>query len=113
MIAPSCTGSNLLELNGDDLRPLPLEQRKARVAELLAPITGGVELPEHIEADGAIVLLHACKLGCEGIVSKRRDAPYRSGRVRSWLKIKNPASPAMTRVWSAKAKGRPEAALAR
>ena len=49
-------GFDLLELDGDDLRPRPLEQRKARLAELLAPITGGIELSEHIEADGA------CKL---------------------------------------------------
>jgi|SRR5271165_5322127 len=45
--------------------------------------------------DGAIVFRHACKLGCEAIVSKGRDAPYRSGRVRTWIKVKNPASPAM------------------
>jgi bifunctional non-homologous end joining protein LigD len=45
------------------------------------------------------VFEHACQLGLEGIVSKRRDAPYRHGRCRAWLKVKNPASPAMTRVW--------------
>jgi ATP-dependent DNA ligase len=39
------------------------------------------------------------RLGCEVIVSKRRDAPYRSGRVKTWLKIKNPAAPTATRVW--------------
>ena len=88
-------GFDLLELNGDDLRSLPPEQRNARLAELLAPVTGGIELSEHIEADGAIVFLHACKLGCEDIVSKRRDAPYRSGRVWTWIKVKSPASPAI------------------
>jgi bifunctional non-homologous end joining protein LigD len=41
---------------------------------------------------------HACKLGLEGIVCKRRDAPYRSGRSKTWLKVKNPASPAMLRL---------------
>jgi bifunctional non-homologous end joining protein LigD len=41
---------------------------------------------------------HACKLGLEGIVSKRRDAPYRSGRCKNWLKVKNPASSAMMRL---------------
>jgi ATP-dependent DNA ligase len=61
--------------------------------EVPAPITGGIELSERIQSDVAIVFLHACKLGCEDIVSKRRDAPYRSGRVRTWIKIKNPASP--------------------
>jgi bifunctional non-homologous end joining protein LigD len=57
-----------------------------------------VRFNEHIEFDGAIVFKHACKLGLEGIVSKRRDFPYRSGRTKSWIKVKNPASPAMLRV---------------
>ena len=92
-------GFDLLELNGTDLRPLPLEQRKAKLAGLLRRLAGGIELSEYIEADGATVFRHACKLGCEGIVSKQRDAPYRSGRVRTWIKVKNPASPAMTRMW--------------
>jgi bifunctional non-homologous end joining protein LigD len=52
----------------------------------------------HIEGDGPIIFEHACKMGLEGIVSKRRDLPYRSGRVRSWIKVKNPASPAMLRI---------------
>lgn len=43
--------------------------------------------------------LGACKFACEGIVSKRRTSPYRSGRVRTWIKTKNPNSPAMARVW--------------
>jgi bifunctional non-homologous end joining protein LigD len=48
--------------------------------------------------DGEAFFTPACKLGCEGIVSKRRDLPYRSGRAKSWLKIKNPASPAVLRI---------------
>lgn len=44
------------------------------------------------------IFAHACKLGCEGIVSKRRDLPYRSGRAKSWLKIKNRKSPVMLRI---------------
>jgi ATP-dependent DNA ligase len=51
-----------------------------------------------MEGDGAIIFKHACKLGLEGIVSKRRDLRYRSGRVKSWIKVKNPASPAMLRI---------------
>jgi hypothetical protein len=47
--------------------------------------------------DGAMVFLHACKLGLEGIVSKRLQAPYRSGPSRDWIKVKNPDSPAMIR----------------
>jgi bifunctional non-homologous end joining protein LigD len=57
-----------------------------------------VRLSEHIEGDGAIIFKRACKLGLEGIVSKRRDLPYSSGRVRSWIKVKNPASPAALRI---------------
>jgi bifunctional non-homologous end joining protein LigD len=48
--------------------------------------------------DGATAFEHACKLGLEGIVSKRRDISYRSGRIKSWIKVKNPKSPAMLRV---------------
>ena len=90
---------DLLELNGKDQRALPLEERKARLADLLTPGAGGIKPSEHIEADGATVFRHACRLGCEGIVSKQRASPYRSGRVRTWIKVKNPDSPAMTRVW--------------
>ena len=54
-------------------------------------------LNEHTDEDGATVFRHACKLGFEGIVSKRLAAPYRSGPSRDWLKVKNPDSPAMRR----------------
>jgi bifunctional non-homologous end joining protein LigD len=93
-------GFDLLELDGADLRREPLERRKAALAKLLRRSHDGMQLVEHIEAvDGATVFAHACKLGLEGIVSKRRDARYQHGRSRAWLKVKNPASPAMTRVW--------------
>jgi bifunctional non-homologous end joining protein LigD len=46
---------------------------------------------EHLEGDGPEIFRHACKLGLEGIASKRRDLPYKSGRCRSWVKIRNPA----------------------
>jgi bifunctional non-homologous end joining protein LigD len=85
---------DLIELNGDDLRREPLEVRKATSTSLLTKT-----LSEHIEADGETVFSHACKLGCEGIVSKQRASPYRSGRTKTWIKVKNPDSPAMTRVW--------------
>jgi transposase-like protein len=58
----------------------------------------GIVLSEHTDEDGATVFQHACRLGLEGIVSKRLSAPYRSGRSTDWLKIKNPNSPAMVRV---------------
>jgi bifunctional non-homologous end joining protein LigD len=59
----------------------------------------GIRISEHIEADGESVFRHARRLGCEGIVSKQRASTYRSGRVRTWIKTKNPDSPAMKRVW--------------
>ena len=58
----------------------------------------GIYFNEHIAEDGAAVFKHACLLELEGIVSKRRDLPYRSGRSKCWIKTKNPASPAMLRV---------------
>jgi len=87
---------DLLELNGVDYRPEPLEKRKLRLKRLLAR-TEGMRFVEHLEGDGPMIFEHGCKLGLEGIVSKRRDLPYRSGRSKCWLKIKNPASPAVLR----------------
>jgi bifunctional non-homologous end joining protein LigD len=54
-------------------------------------------LNEHIDEAGNVVFRHACKLGFEGIVSKRLGSPYVSGRSRHWIKSKNPAAPAVTR----------------
>jgi bifunctional non-homologous end joining protein LigD len=89
---------DLIELNGDDLRREPLEVRKTTLASVLAKATAGLRLNDHIEhEDGAIVFRHACKMGLEGIVSKRRDSPYRSGRSPDWLKMKNPACEAVRR----------------
>jgi bifunctional non-homologous end joining protein LigD len=88
---------DLLELDGEDLRPLPLGKRKARLARLLARVSAGIALNDHTDDDGAAVFRHACTLGLEGIVSKRLTAPYRSGPSRDWLKVKNPDSPTMRR----------------
>jgi hypothetical protein len=85
---------DLLELNGKDLRPLPLSERKAKLARLLAGLAAEIVFNEHTDEDGATVFQQACKMGLEGIVSKRLCAPYRST---DWLKIKNPDSPAMMR----------------
>jgi ATP-dependent DNA ligase len=49
----------------------------------------GIRVNEHMEGDGPTVFAHACKLGLEGIVSKRKDSAYRSGRSPDWLKMKN------------------------
>jgi bifunctional non-homologous end joining protein LigD len=54
-------------------------------------------LNEHYEEDGAIVFREACKLGCEGIVSKRLGSTYRSGRSPHWVKVKNQKAPAVKR----------------
>jgi bifunctional non-homologous end joining protein LigD len=97
---------DLLELDGADLRRQPLEQRKARLAELLRSVPDGIAFNRHFTGDGATIFKHACALGCEGIVSKRLGSPYRAGRVDHWLKIKNPAAPAVKREaeedWGAK-----------
>jgi bifunctional non-homologous end joining protein LigD len=71
---------DLIELEGEDLRGSPLEYLKGNLRR-------GRRHP----------LEHACKLGCEGIVSKRLGSRYRSGRSPHWLKIKNPAAPAVKR----------------
>jgi bifunctional non-homologous end joining protein LigD len=83
---------DLLELNGEDFRPLPLGKRKARLARLLARVPPGIEFNAHTDGDGATVFRHACAMGLEGIVSKRLSAPYRSGPSRDWIKVKNPDS---------------------
>jgi bifunctional non-homologous end joining protein LigD len=88
---------DLLELDGEDLRKLPIEARKQTLVRLLDGPYPGLALNEHYVGDGAIVFEQACKLGCEGIVSKRRGSPYRSGRSKRWLKVKNPAAAAVRR----------------
>ena len=88
---------DLIELNGDDLRRDPLEVRKATLASVLARGGHGLRLNEHIEADGPTVFAHACRMGLEGIVSKRKNSPYRSGPSRDWLKSKNSESAAVQR----------------
>jgi bifunctional non-homologous end joining protein LigD len=90
-------GFDLIELNGDDLRRDPLEVRKATLASIVAKASRGIRFNEHTEGDGPTVFAHACKMGLEGIVSKREDSPYRSGRSPHWLKMKNPAAPGVER----------------
>jgi bifunctional non-homologous end joining protein LigD len=88
---------DLIELNGDDLRRETLEVRKGTLATVLATVGHGIWVNYHIECDDPTVFRHACKLGLEGIVSKRKESPYRSGRSPDWLKIKNAAHPAVKR----------------
>src|SRR2546425_6215409 len=96
---PSCKAKafDLIELNGDDMRRDPLEVRKATLRSMLAKAGLGLRFNEHMEGDGPTVFAHACKMGLEGIVSKRKDSAYRSGRSPDWLKMKNPNAPAVTR----------------
>jgi bifunctional non-homologous end joining protein LigD len=84
---------DLLELDGRDLRREPIEQRKA----LLAKLPSSIVLNEYYEDEGEIVFREACKLGCEGIVSKRLGSIYRRGRSPLWVKVKNPNAPAVKR----------------
>jgi bifunctional non-homologous end joining protein LigD len=88
---------DLIEIDGKDLRRAPIEERKQVLTDLVGRERDGIVLNVHYECDGATVFKHACALGCEGIVSKRRGSPYRSGRVEHWLKIKNAAAPAVKR----------------
>jgi bifunctional non-homologous end joining protein LigD len=77
---------DLIELNGDDLRPDPLEGRKAALLMILAKAGPGIRFNEHMEGDGETVFRHACKLGLEGIVSNapaaRREAEEDWGKER-------------------------------
>src|SRR3977135_576342 len=89
---------DLLELNGTDLRREPIEVRKATLASIVRKSLPGVRLNDHLEhPEGDVVFRHACKLGLEGIVSKRLGSRYRSGRSPDWLKFKNPEAPAVRR----------------
>ena len=73
---------------GADLRREPIEVRKATLASILRKSRPGVRLNEHLEhPDGITVFQHACKMGLEGIVSKRLGSRYRSGRSPDWLKF--------------------------
>jgi bifunctional non-homologous end joining protein LigD len=89
---------DLIEHDGDDLRDLPLIERKRRLKKLLGRAKRrSIQFVEHLTGDGPTVFRHVCAMGLEGIVSKRTDAPYRSGPSKVWVKAKNPASEAVRR----------------
>ena len=81
-------GFDLLYLDGFDIRAAPLVDRKRVLAGVIEKAGRPIFYSEHFETDGANLFAQACKLGLEGIISKNKGAPYRSGRVESWLKIK-------------------------
>ncbi|HEX3313895.1 MAG TPA: DNA ligase D [Gemmataceae bacterium] len=79
---------DLLHLDGHDPTREPLETRKRKLAELLDGAPKNIRFSEHVEGNGAQFFAHGCKMHLEGILSKRRDAPYRPGRGGDWLKSK-------------------------
>ena len=89
---------DLLMLDGDDLRRKPFAERKAALRKLLKRTKGGIQYVQHVEGHGPEMFGAVCDLGLEGIVSKKLNAPYRSGLSKSWLKTKNPKAPAATRI---------------
>jgi bifunctional non-homologous end joining protein LigD len=85
----TCFVFDLLFLGGEDLRPLPLAQRKQRLRQLLPDQRpGNIRYVDHFDANADAVLASACRMSLEGIVSKRIDAPYASGRAGAWTKSK-------------------------
>ena len=92
---------DMMERSGDDLRSLPLEERKARLRSLLVRSKMGIVYSDHVAGDdGAKIFTAACEIGLEGIVSKRRDRPYVSGPCKHWIKVKNPNAPWKRRLHS-------------
>ncbi|HEV7505603.1 MAG TPA: DNA ligase D [Thermoanaerobaculia bacterium] len=79
---------DLLYLDGYDLRPAPLAARKEALGKLMEGQSGVVRFGDHVEADGEGFYKQACDFGLEGIVCKRADLPYRTGRTKDWLKVK-------------------------
>jgi hypothetical protein len=82
--------SDLIEHDGEDMRNRPFLERKAALARLVRNSGAGILFDEHINEDGPIVFAHACRLGVEGIVSKKVDSTYRSGRCPAWIKVCRP-----------------------
>jgi bifunctional non-homologous end joining protein LigD len=79
---------DVLYLDGYDLRQVPYRERKRLLKELVAAAGPTFIFVEYLEADGALAFQHACRMGLEGLVAKRRESTYRSGRVESWIKLK-------------------------
>jgi bifunctional non-homologous end joining protein LigD len=85
---------DILALDGDDLRKLPLSMRKTNLARLLARRPEGIFVSDFEQGEiGPGLFRAACNFGLEGIVSKRRDSTYRAGRSPNWIKVKNRTHP--------------------
>jgi len=90
---------DILALDGEDLRGVPLSARKASLARLLTRRPDGIFVaPFETGEIGPDLFRAACNMGLEGMVSKRSDRPYRAGRSKDWIKVKNRRHPAMSRV---------------
>jgi bifunctional non-homologous end joining protein LigD len=90
---------DLLAVGSDDIRREPLHARKAQLTKLLAKSGDALQVNPHMEGEvGVAMFEHACKLGLEGIVSKRRNRAYSAGRCTHWVKIKNADAPAVKRL---------------
>jgi bifunctional non-homologous end joining protein LigD len=90
---------DILTLDGEDLRPLPLSLRKTNLARLIARRPDGIFVAPFEQGEiGLDLFWAACNMGLEGLVSKRVDRPYRGGRSPDWVKVKNRKHPAMERV---------------
>jgi ATP-dependent DNA ligase len=90
---------DILALGGEDLRKLPLSMRKTNLARLLARRPDGIFVAPFERGEiGPDLFRAACRMGLEGLVSKRTDRPYQAGRAKHWIKVKNRKHPAMQRV---------------
>ena len=76
----------------------PLVERKTALSKLLIRSKGGIQYVEHADGHGERMFAAVCRLGLEGIVSKRSSSAYRSGLTRTWIKVKNPNAPAASRI---------------
>ena len=95
---PLNTSADILALDGADLRKMPLSMRKANLSRLLARRPEGIFVAPFEQGEiGPDLFRAACNFGLVGLVSKRRDRPYRAGRSSDWVKIKNRKHPAMQR----------------
>jgi ATP-dependent DNA ligase len=94
---------DVLAIDGDDLRDLPLSMRKANLARLLARRPDGTFISQFEQGEiGPDLFRKACEFGLEGLVSKHRDRAYQGGRSKHWVKVKNRSHPAFDRVQEAR-----------
>ena len=95
---PSLYAFDLLQINGIELRQKPVEFRREALRDLISGHGPAILYSEEIDAPADLAFKHVCKLGLEGIVSKRRGMAYESGRSQRWLKTINPNAPARQRL---------------